>query len=153
MVGEAPIPIAQEVIVHVPTIINRHCHHHTEGEMTMDVPAPQTQEEIVQHKKPLIQEEITHVPKIMEQIVPVQRVVEELVVVPQVQIIDEVNEVQVQEQVQAPMVTKVQKLAEDDEDSEEDDAGPRAPYVGRRCDLMSEDEGDEGHEGDAGEPR
>ena len=27
--GEAPIPIAQEVIVHVPTIINRHCHHHT----------------------------------------------------------------------------------------------------------------------------
>ena len=42
---------------------------------------------------------------------------------------------------------------EDDEDSEEDDAGPRAPYVGRWCDLMSDEEGDEGHEGDAGEPR
>ena len=40
-----------------------------------------------------------------------------------------------------------------DEDIEEDDAGPRAPYVGRWCDLASADEGDEVHGGDAGEPR
>ena len=65
------------------------------------------------------------------------------------QIIDEVGEVPVQKQVQVLMITKVQQLAEDDEDREEDDA----PYVGRWCDLMSEDEGDERHEGDAGEPR
>ena len=58
-----------------------------------------------------------------------------------------------QQHVEIPVVVPVPMTQEDDEDIEEDDASPRAPYVGRWCDLMSEDEGDEGHEGDAGEPR
>ena len=71
----------------------------------------------------------------MEQIVPVQRIVEKYVDVPQLQIIDEVDEVPVQKQVQVPIITKVQTLVEDDEDRGEDDPGPRAQYVGRWVDL------------------
>ena len=97
-------------------------------EHVVEVPVPMTQEEsCADHHpagaRPMTQEEIVHAPTITQQGSITQQRVETVVEVP------------------VPMVP------------EERDAGPRAQYVGMWGAFMSDDEGDEGHEGDADEPR
>ena len=71
--------MTQEEIVHVPTAVNHHRHHHVQVEQIVDVEVPQVKEELV-HVKEIIQQK-RMVQQMFEQVVEVLiRVTEEEIV-------------------------------------------------------------------------
>ena len=53
------VPVTQVGIIHVPTVVNQHRHHHVHVEQIVDVEVPQVREEVVHVPKIIPQERIT----------------------------------------------------------------------------------------------
>merc|ERR1719498_1575908 len=83
--------------VKVPKVQNTVVHSTTQHTIqTIEVEKPKIIHKIVNRKKPVIQQHVTHIPQ----------------EVPQVQFIDKVVDIPVQKQRQVPMIQKVQKTVE-----------------------------------------
>merc|ERR1712227_1013926 len=101
---EVPKIVVEEKTIKVPKVHNTTVHTCVQNQVqTIEVEKPKIIHKIVQRKKPVFQDHITHVPKVVQQTVEVQQVTQE---VPQVQYIDEVMQVPVQKQRQVPMIQK-----------------------------------------------
>jgi hypothetical protein len=123
--------------------------HQQYVEMVMEAPIPITQEEIVlvpttinRHRRAWMDAAARRAGRIQQDRIHQQ----------QVEVPVEVPVPMIQEDF-AHVPTIIQQEGNHHFHVEEVDAGPRAQYVGRWGALMSDDEGDEGHEGDAGAPR
>ena len=122
MIVEVPVPMMQEEIVHVPTIIQQERITQQHGEMSVEVPVPMTQEEIVRSEVhvPIAQEEIVNVPTTINRHrrARVDAAVRRAGRIPH----------HMEVETTLPMTQEV---------TGEDEAGPRARYVGRWEDLRS----------------
>merc|ERR1712227_204969 len=96
---EVPKILIEEKTIKVPKIHNTTIHTCVQTQIqTIEVEKPKIIHKIVQRKKPVFQDHVTHVPKVIQQSVEVPKVQQVTQEVPQVQYIDEVVDVPVQKQ-------------------------------------------------------
>merc|ERR1719242_356903 len=100
---EVPRIQIEEKIIKVPKITQPVIDTVVQNQVqVIEVEKPKMVTRTVQRKKPVIQEHITHVPKIVKQQVPVQKVVQKHVEVPQIQYVDEVVDVPITKRKEVP---------------------------------------------------